>query len=123
MPKKLIRNFQGRNFKKTRKADKISPQLRSQQMSKIHSSGTKIELLLTKLLRKSIKNKFLVNVKEIRGKPDVVFKKEKICIFVDSDFWHGWQYPRWKHLLKNDIWREKISNNRKRDVRTLSRLL
>ncbi len=38
--------------------------------------------------------------------------------FLASDFWHGWQYPRWKHLLKNDFWRNKIENNRRRDRRT-----
>src|SRR4051794_16328767 len=36
---------------------------------------------------------------------------------LDSDFWHGWQYPRWKHLLKDDFWRGKISKNRQRDIR------
>lgn len=87
-------------------------------MSKIHSKGTKLELFLASLLKNSISNKFKVNVTELKGKPDIVFLKDKLCIFIDSDFWHGWQYPRWKHLLKDDSWREKISNNRKRDVRT-----
>lgn len=118
MPKKRIKNFQGRNFKKIRENDKLSPQLRSLLMSRIHSQGTKLELFLTTLLKKSIKNKFIVNVKELKGKPDLVFQKERLCVFVDSDFWHGWQYPRWMHLLKNDSWREKINNNRKRDIKT-----
>ena len=122
MPKKRIRNFQGRNFKKVREEDKLSPQIRSLQMSKIHSKETKLELILTTLLKRSILNKFTTNVNEIKGKPDVVFPKEKLCIFVDSDFWHGWQYPRWRHLLKDDSWREKIRNNRKRDMKTSSLL-
>jgi DNA mismatch endonuclease (patch repair protein) len=46
----------------------------------------------------------------------------KVCIFLDSDFWHGWQYPRWKHLLKSDFWRQKIERNRERD-RQVSRKL
>ncbi len=87
-------------------------------MSKIPSKGTKIELFLIALLKRSVKNKFKTNVMELKGKPDIVFSKEKLCIFLDSDFWHGWQYPRWKHLLKDDTWREKIYNNRKRDVKT-----
>ena len=44
-----------------------------------------------------------------------MFFKYKVCIFLDSDFWHGWQYPRWKHLLKDDFWRNKIEKNRLRD--------
>ena len=66
--------------------------------------------------------KFEKNVHVIKGKPDIVFKKAKICVFLDSDFWHGWQYPRWKHLLKNDFWRDKIENNRNRDKKTTTYL-
>lgn len=54
----------------------------------------------------------------LRGKPDIVFQKEKVCIFLDSDFWHGWQYPRWKGILKNDFWKNKIENTRRRDRKT-----
>lgn len=43
-------------------------------------------------------------------------------MFFDSNFWHGWQYPRWKHLLKNDFWREKIERNRIRDRRVTRKL-
>jgi len=84
-------------------------------MSKIRSKDTKFESEFISLLKKEDIKGFKLNVKDIKGKPDIVFKKEKICIFLDSDFWHGWQYPRWKHLLKNDFWREKIEKNRKRD--------
>ena len=122
MPQKRIKNFLGRNFKKKRENDKLSPSLRSQLMSKIRSRGTKLELFSIALLKESIKNKFVINVKKLRGKPGIVFSKEKLCIFVDSDFWHGWQYPRWRHLLKNDSWREKINSNRKRDIK-ISRFL
>jgi DNA mismatch endonuclease, patch repair protein len=43
-------------------------------------------------------------------------------VFLDSDFWHGWQYPRWKHLLKNDFWRNKIEANRARDKKNTALL-
>lgn len=56
-----------------------------------------------------------MNARDLRGKPDIVFQKEKVCVFLDSDFWHGWQYPRWTHLLKNNFWRDKINQNRIRD--------
>jgi DNA mismatch endonuclease (patch repair protein) len=54
----------------------------------------------------------------MKGKPDIVFQKDKICIFLDSDFWHGWYYPKWKHLLKDEFWRKKIEANRSRDSKT-----
>jgi DNA mismatch endonuclease (patch repair protein) len=68
-----------------------------------------------KALKKQTPLKFSVNVTTIAGKPDIVFSEQKVCVFLDSDFWHGWQYPRWKHLLKNKFWRDKIERNRTRD--------
>ena len=74
------------------------------------------------LLEPQLYIKFQTNAISIRGKPDIVFQKDKVCVFLDSNFWHGWYYPRWKHLLKNDFWREKIENNRKRDRKTTAYL-
>lgn len=102
--------------------DKFSRSKRSEIMSRIRSSNTKFENRFIGELKKRTKKKFKINVKEIKGKPDIVFEKQRLCIFLDSDFWHGWQYPRWKHLLKNDFWREKIENNRKRDKKTTAYL-
>jgi DNA mismatch endonuclease, patch repair protein len=110
-----IRNYQGRNYKKTRKPDLISRRKRSALMSKIRSRGTKFEIEFIKSLKGSTQKKFRTNVKSILGCPDIVFKEQELCVFLDSDFWHGWQYPRWKHLLKDDFWREKIERNRARD--------
>lgn len=55
------------------------------------------------------------------GKPDFVFTKARVVVFVDGDFWHGWRYPRWKHKL-SDFWRAKIERNRARDRRNFQRL-
>ena len=110
-----IKNYLGRNFRKSRIPDRISKSKRSALMSKIRSKDTNFEREFTSSLRKITRDKFKTCVTLIRGKPDVVFSKKKICVFLDSDFWHGWEYPRWAHLLKNDFWRTKIINNRKRD--------
>src|SRR3990167_10024213 len=115
MVKTRIKNYLGRNFKKERTADRQSPQSRSSQMSRIHSKNTKLEEAFIAELNLRLPKKFITHVSSIKGKPDIVFEKEKVCIFLDSDFWHGWQYPRWEHLLKNDFWKKKIENNRARD--------
>ncbi|OJI06596.1 hypothetical protein BK004_02820 [bacterium CG10_46_32] len=91
-------------------------------MSKIRSRDTKFEKEFIALLKKETHKKFLTNESSIKGKPDIVFVKSRVCVFLDSAFWHGWQYPRWKHLLKNDFWREKIEKNRKRDKKTTAYL-
>jgi len=110
-----IRNYLGRNLSKKREEDKLSADQRSLLMSKISSRGTKLEKNFILALKKNTRNKFIINSREIRGTPDIVFFEEKLCIFLDSDFWHGWQYPRWKHLLKNHAWRNKLERNRARD--------
>lgn len=112
---KRTKNYLNRNFSKKRSDDLLSKKKRSELMSKIRSRDTKFEQNFIAALKKMTRKKFKTNVTSIKGKPDIVFFKEKICIFLDSDFWHGWYYSRWKHLLKNDFWRNKIENNRKRD--------
>jgi len=116
--RKRYKNYLGRNFKKKRSRDKISKKHRSNLMSKIRSKGTNFETSFIKALRRNVKTQFSTHVRAIKGNPDIVFKKRRLCIFLDSDFWHGWQYPRWKHLMKNSFWRNKILNNRKRDKKT-----
>ncbi|MDD5083980.1 MAG: very short patch repair endonuclease [Candidatus Moranbacteria bacterium] len=112
------KNYLGRNFRRANSGDKLSKERRSALMSKIRSKNTKLETNFIKLLRKNIQRYFTTHQRTIKGNPDIVFKKRRICVFVDSDFWHGWQFPRWKSTLKNDFWREKIENNRNRDRKT-----
>ena len=101
MAKKQTNNFLGRNLSKEREPDKISKAKRSSVMSKIRSRGTKFEKDFLEKLKSTTRKRYRLNVKEIKGKPDIVFDRYKLCVFLDSDFWHGWQYQRWKHLLKN----------------------
>lgn len=122
MGKKRIRNSLGRNFKRERTVDSLSGKARSKLMSRIRSKNTLFERAFIKALKKRTPLKFFVNVTTIKGKPDIVFRKKRVCVFLDSDFWHGWQYPRWKHLLKDDFWRNKIEQNRERDRRNTAYL-
>jgi DNA mismatch endonuclease (patch repair protein) len=116
--RKQFRNYLGRNFNKERTPDIISKKQRSNLMSRIRSKNTAFESSFIKTLNTQGGIRFTRHVKSLRGNPDIVFLGRRLCVFLDSDFWHGWQYPRWKHLLKNDFWRDKIIANRKRDRRT-----
>lgn len=113
--KRKINNYAGRNYNRDRVEDKISTERRSKVMPVIRSKNTAFETAFITLLKHKTKRNFLTHVKQLKGTPDIVFEKTKVCIFLDSDFWHGWQYPRWKHLMKNDFWRDKIEKNRTRD--------
>jgi len=120
MARKKTSNYLGRDLSKKREPDKISKKNRSAVMSTIRSRGTKFESGFIEALRRKTKKRIEINVTKLKGKPDIVFNQHKLCIFLDSDFWHGWQYPRWKHLLKDDFWRKKIEANRDRDKRNTS---
>jgi len=117
-----IKNQLGRNFHRKRKKEKLTPGERSALMAKIRSKKTVFELNFFRILKKQGIS-FRAHPRGILGKPDFFIKEQNLCVFLDSDFWHGWQYPRWKHLLKNNFWRNKIERNRRRDrkvVRILS---
>ena len=122
MARKKIKNYLGRDLNRERSVDRLSGKARSKLMSRIRSKNTVFERDFIKALKKETSVRFSINVTAIKGKPDIVFRKRKVCVFLDSDFWHGWQYPRWKHLLKDDFWRNKIEQNRRRDRRNTARL-
>jgi DNA mismatch endonuclease (patch repair protein) len=56
------------------------------------------------------------HAKDLPGRPDFVFRKRRVVVFVDGDFWHGWRLPAWLDKLAAK-WAEKITGNRERDRR------
>jgi len=95
--------------------DNLTPSQRSYCMSQIKGKNTNIERLIrSELQRRGLR--FRKHVKELPGKPDIVFTRAKVAIFVDGDFWHGYRFPSWEDKV-SDFWKKKISKNRERDVR------
>ena len=96
---------------------------RSSLMKKIKSTNTKPEVLLRKKLW-TVGYRYRINVKELPGKPDIVFFRKKIAIFVDGEFWHGYNWIEKKHKIKanRDYWIHKIEGNIERDYKTNQRL-
>jgi DNA mismatch endonuclease (patch repair protein) len=94
-------------------ADNMTPGQRSYTMSRIGSKNTKAEVLLRSLLhRRGLR--FRIHVKRLPGTPDIVFTRQRIAVFVDGDFWHGYKFEEWKNKLQ-PYWSEKITRNRLRD--------
>lgn len=81
-------------------------------MSKIHSIGGKDEVILRKRLWKMGLH-YRINVKELPGKPDIVLRKYKIVIFVDGEFWHGYEWKKRRVKIKHnrEYWIWKIQYN------------
>ena len=90
-------------------------------MSSIPSQNTKPEMLLRKeLFARGLR--YRVNMRALPGRPDVVFTKAKLAVFVDGDFWHGhnWAIRGYGSLEKelerySQYWRKKILRNIERD--------
>lgn len=98
----------------------------SNNMRKIHSKDTSIELLL----RKSLWHKgyrYRKNYKDLPGSPDIVLTKYKIAIFCDSEFFHGKDWEILKLRLEKGknpgFWIKKIERNRNRDYENDKKLL
>lgn len=94
--------------------DNLTKEQRRRNMQNIRSANTRAELFVARELRKR-KIYFARNVKSIFGKPDFVFRRKKIVIFVDSDFWHG--HPKRRVMPKSNrrYWNQKIKSNIERD--------
>lgn len=96
---------------------------RSKVMSKIKGQNTKPELMLRKTLWAN-NLRFRVHDKELPGKPDIVIKKYKLVIFIDGEFWHGYEWDKNKRQIKSNraYWIPKIERNMQKDKINIERL-
>ncbi|MCX6761115.1 MAG: very short patch repair endonuclease [Candidatus Nealsonbacteria bacterium] len=96
-------------------ADTLTKNKRSETMRAIKSKDSLMERKIRKELSK-LGLRFRKNVSHLKGKPDLVFTKDKVAVFLDSCFWHGCK----KHCRvpsSNKIyWKKKIERNRQRDA-------
>lgn len=85
-------------------------------MQAIKATGTGIEKTLRKALSKE-GFRYRLNAKNILGKPDLAFVREKVAIFCDSEFWHGKNWEKEKQRIKTNkkFWQDKIERNIRRD--------
>lgn len=51
-----------------------------------------------------------------RGKPDVIFPRQKVAVFVDGCFWHGCPTHGTTPKTHTEYWGEKIERNRRLDT-------
>lgn len=115
-------------------ADIKSAKARSKNMAAIHSKDTKAEVVLRKALwHKGYR--YRKNVSSLPGKPDIVLAKYRVCIFVDSEFFHGKgfnggyqsrKYTSLKEQLEHSnhpgFWLDKIQKNMSHDLKVNAEL-
>jgi DNA mismatch endonuclease (patch repair protein) len=97
--------------------DVVDPATRSRMMSGIRGKNTKPEILVRKALHKQ-GFRYRLHVKDLPGKPDLVFPKYNAVIFVHGCFWHGHNCKYFKvPKTRTEFWLNKINDNRRRDRR------
>ncbi len=103
--------------------DILTPTQRHYCMSRIRSKDTRPEIAVRReLWRRGYR--YRLHDKKLPGSPDLVLKKYKTVIFVNGCFWHGHKgCTKYVPPKSNgEFWRNKISNNRERDLITIQKL-
>lgn len=100
--------------------DNMTPVQRSRAMKNVKLENGPLEALIKRELRKSGLS-FRQNYKGLPGSPDILLSKQRVAVFIDGDFWHGWRLPTWEHKLTK-FWKVKLRTNRQRDQRNFRRL-
>ena len=96
-------------------SDVFTKSKRSQVMSRIRATGNKeTELVLIRNFRAN-RIKGWRRHQPVFGKPDFVFSKHKLAVFVDGCFWHG--CPRHANMPVGNrpFWQRKFNANKCRD--------
>ena len=104
--------------------DKITPERRSWNMSRIRSEDTAPERLIRSILHRN-GFRFRLHAKNLPGKPDIVMPKYRTIIDVRGCFWHhhatcrDGQIPKTRH----EWWEAKLNVNSTRDKNNVQMLL
>jgi len=100
--------------------DRLSTAQRSALMSRIRSTNTGTERTVFRLLRRRGVY-FARHAKALPGSPDVVFRRCRLAVFIDGDFWHGRNFEEWR-VKVSAFWVAKIERNMERDRRAKAEL-
>ena len=98
--------------------DVFSVEKRSAVMARIRGSGNKDTELRMMALFRAHRITGWRRRTSLFGKPDFVFRRERVAVFVDGCFWHGCPKPKHAPLPKNraEWWAAKLARNRARDL-------
>lgn len=113
-------------------ADRITPEQRHLNMAAIHARNTRPEMIVRRFLW-SNGYRYRLNHPRLPGKPDIVLRSYRTCIFINGCFWHGHNVdfsatpPQSNTCCKipktnTEFWIAKIRRNQERDDEVLQKL-
>lgn len=107
--------------------DSRSPKPRSEAVSRSMSANraknTKPEIELQRLLKAYRIKGSTLHLRDLAGRPDIAFPKEKLAVFLHGCFWHRCPYCKLPLPQSNRLfWKEKFNRNLARDKRKTEQL-
>lgn len=98
--------------------DTVTPQRRSEIMSRVRGEGTRPELAVRRLVH-GLGYRYRLHAKRLPGRPDLVLARHRKVIFVHGCFWHRHPGCPLSRTPKSrvEFWRAKLDGNRERDLR------
>lgn len=95
--------------------DTVSAKKRSEIMRAVKGRGNRdTELVVVRILRQN-KITGWRRSQRVFGKPDFIFPKRKLALFVDGCFWHGCSKHCRMPKGNRTYWKQKIASNKVRD--------
>jgi DNA mismatch endonuclease (patch repair protein) len=94
--------------------DKLTPEQRSKLMARVRTRDTAPEIALRRALYAAGVRGWRLH-RPLPGRPDLVFTRARLAVFVDGAFWHG--HPDYYRGQSGAFWDKKIATNRARDER------
>lgn len=103
--------------------DHISRERRSWLMSRVASKNTSPEMRVRRAAH-ALGLRFRLHRKDLPGKPDLVFPRHRIALFVHGCFWHRHPGCLKASMPKShpEYWHSKFEANVRRDERTAQSL-
>jgi DNA mismatch endonuclease (patch repair protein) len=98
--------------------DHLTPAERSQLMSRVRSKDTAPERLVRSLIHR-LGYRYRLHVRDLPGRPDLVFPRFRAVVLVHGCFWHQHHCPAGDRIPKSRVayWRDKLEGNVRRDAR------
>jgi len=84
-------------------------------MSRVRNKDTAPELALRRALWAAGVRGWRLYPRNVAGRPDLVFRRWRVAVFVDGAFWHG--HPDYYRGQSGPFWDQKIAANKARDRR------
>lgn len=103
--------------------DIVAPRRRSELMAGIRARDTAPELSVRRIAHR-MGLRFRLHRKDLPGRPDLVFSRHRLVVFVHGCFWHQHDGCRFAHVPKSRVafWVDKFAKNVARDRRNIESL-